>query len=165
MDNADPFVRMTRRGSAPLYTAPPPGREKETRHMHQSLALAHIAHAHTLSFATAQSLVAGKVVTFAAIVSVLGAATNPFAKVFDGIAAWMGELALPATIIGLAISGIFMVLHHRAARDMLVGVPLGCAELTCYWRTAFGTGRRHEHCCGRSAPREPPSKATGSRRQ
>lgn len=44
-------------------------------------------------------------------------------------------------------------------------VPLGCAELTCYWRTAFGTGRRHEHCCGRSAPREPPSKATGSRRQ
>jgi len=92
--------------------------------MHQSLTLAHIAHAHTLSFATAHSLVAGKVVTFAAIVPVIGA-TNPFAKVFDGIAGWMGELALPATIIGLAISGIFMVLHHRAARDMLVGTIVG----------------------------------------
>jgi len=97
--------------------------------MHQSLTLAHIAHAHTLSFATAQSLVAGKVVTFAAIVSVLGAATNPFAKVFDGIAAWMGELALPVTVIGLAISGIFMVLHHRAARDMLVGTIVGAIIL------------------------------------
>jgi len=125
MDNADLFVRATRRHSAPFHTGPPPGREKETRSMHQSLSLAHIAHAHTLSFATAQSLVAGKVVTFAAIVSVLGAAANPFAKVFDGIAAWMGELALPATIIGLAISGIFMVLHHRAARDMLVGTIVG----------------------------------------
>ncbi len=92
--------------------------------MHPSLSLAHIAHAHTLSFAIAQSLVAGKVVIFAAIAPIIGAA-NPFAKVFDGIAGWMGDLALPATIIGLAISGLFMVLHHRAARDMLVGTIVG----------------------------------------
>ncbi len=97
--------------------------------MHQSLALAHIAHAQTLSFATAQSLVAGKIVTFAMIVPVLGAAANPFAKVFEGIAGWMGELALPVTVIGLAISGIFMVLHHRAARDMLVGTIVGAIIL------------------------------------
>jgi len=129
MDNADLFVRATRRHSAPFHTGPPPGREKETRSMHQSLSLAHIAHAHTLSFATAQSLVAGKIVSFAMIVSVLGAATNPFVKVFEGIAGWMGELALPVTIIGLAISGIFMVLHHRAARDMLVGTIVGAVIL------------------------------------
>ena len=93
--------------------------------MHQTAALAHIAHAHTLSFATAQSLVAGNVLAIPAIVPLLGAAANPVAKVFDGIAGWMGELALPATIIGLAISGSFMVLHHRAARDMLVGTIVG----------------------------------------
>ncbi len=98
--------------------------------MHQSLALAHIAHAHTLSFATAQSLVVGKVVTFAAIAPVLAAGVaNPFVKVFDGIAGWMGELAIPVTVIGLAISGIFMVLHHRAARDMLVGTIVGAVIL------------------------------------
>ena len=103
--------------------------------MHQSLSLAHIAHAHTLSFATAQSLVAGKVVTFAAIARLLaagaptGVAANPFSNVFTTIATWMGDLALPVTVIGLAISGIFMVLHHRAARDMLVGTIVGAIIL------------------------------------
>jgi len=104
--------------------------------MHQSLTLAHIAHAHTLAFATAQSLVVAKIVTFAMIVAAPGGqppAANPFAKVFEGIAGWMGELALPVTIIGLAISGIFMVLHHRAARDMLVGTIVGSVIL-------FGAG-------------------------
>jgi len=98
--------------------------------MHQSLALAHIAHAHTLSFATAQSLVVGKVVTFAAIAPLIAAgAANPFSNVFTQIADWMSQLALPVTIIGLAISGIFMVLHHRAARDMLVGTIVGSVIL------------------------------------
>ncbi len=96
--------------------------------MHQSLSLAHIAHAHTLSFATAQSLVVGKVVTFAAIAPVLAVA-NPFSNVFTAIAGWMGDLALPVTIIGLSISAIFMVLHHRAARDMLVGTIVGAVIL------------------------------------
>ncbi len=98
--------------------------------MHQSLPLAHIAHAHTLSFATAQSLVVGKVVTFAAIMPLIAAgAANPFSNVFTQIADWMSQLALPVTIIGLAISGIFMVLHHRAARDMLVGTIVGSVIL------------------------------------
>ncbi len=96
--------------------------------MYQSLSLAHIAHAHTLSFATVQSLVAGKVVTFAAIAPIIAAA-NPFSNVFTQIADWMSQLALPVTIIGLAISGIFMVLHHRAARDMLVGTIVGSVIL------------------------------------
>ncbi len=38
-------------------------------------------------------------------------------------------MALPVTVIGLAISGIFMVLHHRAARDMLVGTIVGSVIL------------------------------------
>jgi len=106
------------------------GREKEKRTMHQSLALAYIAHAHTLSFATAQSLVVGKVVTFAAIAPLIAAGVaNPFSNVFTQIADWMSQLALPVTIIGLAISGIFMVLHHRAARDMLVGTIVGSVIL------------------------------------
>jgi len=98
--------------------------------MHQSLSLAHLAHAHTLSFATAQSLVVGKVVTFAAIAPLIAAgAANPFSNVFTQIADWMSQLALPVTVIGLAISGIFMVLHHRAARDMLVGTIVGSVIL------------------------------------
>jgi len=97
--------------------------------MYHSLTVAHVAHAHALSFATAQSLVAGKVVTFAAIAPLLAAAANPFSNVFTTIATWMGELALPVTVIGLAISGIFMVLHHRAARDMLVGTIVGAIIL------------------------------------
>ena len=130
MDNTDLFIRATRRHSAPFHTGPPPGREKETRHMHQSLALAHLAHAHTLSVATAQSLVVGKVVTFAAIAPLIAAgAANPVRNVFTQIADWMSQLALPVTVIGLAISGIFMVLHHRAARDMLVGTIVGSVIL------------------------------------
>ncbi len=99
--------------------------------MYHSLTVAHVAHAHALSFATAQSLVAGKVVTFAAIAPLLaaGAPANPFSNVFTTIATWMGDLALPVTVIGLAISGIFMVLHHRAARDMLVGTIVGAIIL------------------------------------
>ena len=98
--------------------------------MHQSLSLAHLAHAHTLSFATAQSLVVGKVVTFAAIAPLIAAGVaNPFSNVVTQIADWMSQLALPVTIIGLAISGIFMVLHHRAARDMLVGTIVGSVIL------------------------------------
>jgi len=108
----------------------PQGREKETRSMHQSLSLAHLAHAHTLSFATAQSLVVSKVVTFATIAPLIAAgAANPFSNVFTQIADWMSQLALPVTVIGLAISGIFMVLHHRAARDMLVGTIVGSVIL------------------------------------
>jgi len=98
--------------------------------MHQSLSLAHIVYAHTLSFATAQSLVVGKVVTFAAIAPLIAAgAANPFSNVFTAIAGWMGDLALPVTVIGLSISAIFMVLHHRAARDMLVGTIVGSVIL------------------------------------
>jgi len=124
------FVLVT---PAPLRAARhnvPRGREKERRIMHQTLTLAHITHAHILSFATAQSLVTGKVVTFATIAPVLAAGVaNPFSNVFTQIANWMSELALPVTIIGLAISGIFMVLHHRAARDMLVGTIVGSVIL------------------------------------
>ncbi len=96
-------------------------------HTYQNLSL---AHAHTLSFATVQSLVAGKVVSFAALTHLLAAgAASPFSNVFTQIAVWMNDLALPVTVIGLAISGIFMVLHHRAARDMLVGTIIGAVIL------------------------------------
>ncbi len=121
------------RSRAGTHTATPEGgREKEKQRMHHSLSLAHIAHAHTLSFATAQSLITAKLVGFHALLSaqfVIAAAANPFSNVFSTIATWMGELALPVTVIGLAISGIFMVLHHRAARDMLVGTIVGAIIL------------------------------------
>ncbi len=90
-------------------------------------ALAHIARSHSLSYATIQSLATAKVMRFNAIMA--AGAANPFSNVFTQIAEWMGQLALPVTIIGLAISGIFMVLHHRAAKDMLVGTIVGSVIL------------------------------------
>ncbi len=66
---------------------------------------------------------------FAVLLIAAATPASPFTNVFNAIAAWCNELAMPVTVIGLVLSCIFMALHHRAARDMLVGTIVGSVIL------------------------------------